>query len=77
MLALIYMNNMMFDKAYDMFMSATKAPVCHTVGVDLYKAFYNAGVIKECLGNKREALELYHMCKEYTKAKERIKALTD
>ena len=76
-LALIYMNNMMFDKAYDMFMSATKAPVCHTAGVDSYKAFYNAGVIKECLGNKREALELYHMCKGYAKAKERITALTD
>ncbi len=74
-MGLIYMNNMMFDKAYDMFMSAVQAPCCNTEGVNSYKAYYNAGVIRECLGDTKEALRLYGLCGNYRKAAERIDAL--
>ena len=44
-------------------------------GVNDYLANYNIGVIYECLGEKKKALEFYYMCREYGKAIERINAL--
>jgi len=76
-MGLIYMNNMMYDKAYDMFLSATDVKECRTEGVNSYKAIYNAGVIKECLGNTEEAIYLYGQCGQYDKALQRLKALQE
>lgn len=71
------MNNMMYDKAYAMFMSATDVKECRTEGVNSYKAIYNAGVIRECLGNTEEAVCLYRQCGQYDKALQRLKALQE
>lgn len=76
-MGLIYMNNMMYDKAYAMFMSATDVKECRTEGVNSYKAIYNAGVIRECLGNTEEAVCLYRQCGQYDKALQRLKALQE
>ena len=76
-MGLIYMNNMMYDKAYAMFLSATDVKECRTEGVNSYKAIYNAGFIKECLGNTEEAIYLYGRCGQYDKALQRLKALQE
>lgn len=40
-----------------------------------YIAYYNAGVVKECLGCQQEALQYYKHCGEYEPALKRIKEL--
>lgn len=52
-LGLIYMNNAQFSKAIENFLSATKLPSSVVDGVNSYSAFYNVGVILECLGDKQ------------------------
>ena len=43
-----------------------------TEGVNSYLSYYNAGVIKECLGDMSEARVLYMKCGNYEKAKLRL-----
>lgn len=76
LMGLIYMNNMFFDKAYDMFLEAAKVKECQMEGVNSYKAYYNAGVIRECLGDIEKAREMYLKCGGcYPKAEERLRLL--
>jgi hypothetical protein len=44
-------------------------------GVNGYLAFYNIGVIFECLGDNNNAIKYYEKCGEYSAAKLRVKAL--
>ncbi len=76
LMGLIFMNNMMFDKAVEEFLAATRYSSARTVGANSFIAYYNAGVIKECLGAKDEAKKYYLKCGDYGKAKERLKAFT-
>lgn len=75
MMGLVYMNNMMFDKAVDTFMEAAGIPYSNTRGVNSYLAYYNAGVIKECLGKYEEAKVFYIKSGDYYKAKQRLSLL--
>ncbi len=75
LMGLIYMNNAMFDKAVGEFINATHFAACAEEGVNSYKAFFNIGVIYECLGETDKAREYYHKCNNYEKALARIKLL--
>lgn len=69
------MNNGLFDEAIDMFVKATSYRHSSVSGSNSYKAWYNAGVICECLGRKKEAREYYLKCKCFEKAAEGLKRL--
>lgn len=59
LMGLIYMNNSMFERAVEEFSKATGHREAKAEGVNSYLSFYNAGVIKECLGDIRGAKEFY------------------
>ena len=76
LMGLIYMNNEMFDRAVEEFIKATQHESSRTVGANSYLAWYNAGVIRECLGDKETAEKFYKKCGEYERAKARLKVLS-
>ena len=75
LMGLIYMNNEIFDRAVEEFIKATHQETARTVGVNSYLAWYNAGVIRECLGDLKGARKYYGRCGDYEKAKNRLKVL--
>lgn len=75
LMGLIYMNNSLFDAAVEQFVKATEYSSCKMDGVNSFLAFYNIGVIYECLGHTEEALNYYRQCGRYEKALLRIKEL--
>ena len=50
LMGLIYMNNACFNAAVSEFEKAARQTSCKTSGVNSYAAYYNIGVIYECLG---------------------------
>lgn len=76
LMGIIYMNNMEFDNAIDSFVEATKIKECSVEGANSYKAYYNIGVIKECLGYTAQAREFYQKCGSYDKALSRLSVLS-
>jgi glycosyltransferase involved in cell wall biosynthesis len=72
LMGLVYMNNALFDKAVTEFEKAAAMEECATVGVNSYSAYYNIGVIYECLGEKERAGEYYRKCGDYAPAKKRL-----
>lgn len=75
LMGLIYMNNALFDLAIKEFINATKQTKCKVTGTNSYRAFYNIGVIYECTGHTKEALDYYKKCDDFEPAKARIAAL--
>lgn len=75
LMGLIYMNNEKYDQAIQEFLKAAGQKESRVKGVNSYLAYYNAGVIYECLGNKWKALELYRKCGEYGPAKKQVNIL--
>lgn len=73
MMGYVYMENARFEEAISQYLKATTYSSCKVEGVNSYLAFYNAGVIHECLGRKDKALQCYERCKEYPPALEAIK----
>ena len=71
-MGLIYMYNAMFEQAIESFLKATTINKCTVEGVNSYAAFYNVGVILECLEDKANAMLYYRQCGEYGPAKEGI-----
>lgn len=69
LLGLVYMNNQRYEEAIRAFERAVTFQSCKVQGCNSYKAYYNAGVICECLGRKEEALAYYRRCKTYEPAK--------
>ncbi len=72
LMGLIYMNNALFDRAVEEFQKATTINSYSVDGVNSYKAYYNVGVIYECMGNKKLADEYYKKCGDYAPAIERL-----
>jgi len=72
LIGLIYMNNSMFTEAIGEFLKATKMADYKMEGVNSYLAYYNIGVIHECLGNIKKAKEYYKKCGDYERAKIRL-----
>lgn len=54
------------------FLKAVRHTVCRNRGVNSYAAYYNIGVIYECLGKQEETREYYGKCGEYESAIERL-----
>lgn len=75
LMGFIYMNNEFFDKAIDEFIRATGCKRSRMEGANTYIAYYNAGVVKECLGHIREALQFYQQCGNYAPALQRTREL--
>jgi hypothetical protein len=75
LMGLAYMNNERFDEAIREFEKAATYPHCKVEGCNSYKAYYNAGVICECLGRNSRAQEFYEKCGSYAPAAEGIKRL--
>jgi len=72
LMGLVYMNNEMFEKAIEEFERATRCKQSRVIGVNTYLAWYNIGVILECLGYKEDAAVYYTKCGRYEKAVERL-----
>lgn len=75
LMGFIYMNNEMFREAVEEFLRATQYTYYKTEGANSFLAYYNAGVVEECLGHEEEALNLYEKCGSYVKALQRIREL--
>lgn len=75
MMGLVYMKNMKLDEAVQSFLAAVQIPECAVEGVNSYQAYYNIGVIYECTGDKKNALQYYRKCGNYKPAREGIKRL--
>lgn len=75
LMGLIYMNNALFDEAVEEFQKAARHRTCRSKGVNSYAAWYNIGVIYECLGKISEAKYYYEKCGGYGPAEERLKNL--
>ena len=74
LMGLIYMNNARFEDAVREFLKAVKHKECRNKGTNSYAAFYNVGVIYECLGKEKKAREYYRKCGDYEPAKKRLAA---
>lgn len=72
LMGLIYMNNAFFDRAVAEFEKATTMKDFSVAGVNSYSAFYNIGVIYECLGDGVRAREYYRKCGDYKPALSRL-----
>lgn len=75
MIALVLMNNGRLREAINEFLKATKKKESKMEGVNDYLAYYNIGVIYECLGNVDTAKKYYLRCKNYKPAKQRLAEL--
>lgn len=75
LMGLIYMNNAMFYQAVEEFQKATTISSYAVEGVNSYKAYYNIGVIHECMGNVSEAVKYYKKCGDYEPARRRMNVI--
>lgn len=70
--ALIYMNNGYINEAIKCFEKCTTFKKCSIEGVNSYMAYYNLGVIYECLEDLNKAKYFYQKCGSYNKAINRL-----
>ena len=75
LMGLIYMNNARFEEAVREFLKAVKHKTCRNQGTNSYAAYYNIGVIYECLGESDKAREYYWKCGDYELARKRLEVL--
>ena len=73
LMGLIHMNNGYMEQAVEEFINCTKLPEDKTAGTNSYKAYYNAGVIYECMGDSERATEVYSLAGDYYPAREGLK----
>jgi tetratricopeptide (TPR) repeat protein len=76
LIALILMNNGKFQESIEEFLKAAKIQECKMEGVNGYLAYYNIGVLFECLGELTHAKKYYIMCGDYELALQQIKKIT-
>ena len=74
MMGIVYMNCEKYEKAIEQFEEAINRPA-RMEGTNSYKAYYNIGVILECLGKLTEAVYYYKQCGSYQAAMARLKKL--
>lgn len=77
LMGLIYMNNARFPQAIEQFRKATAFSHCTVDGTNSYRAYYNIGVICECLGQTHDAIINYKKCGNFTPAISRLEVLTN
>lgn len=74
-MGLIYMKNGMIEKAVTAFLEATQKSFVMDKGVNDYLAYFNLGVVYECIGQNDEAKQYYLKCENYEPAKQRLKEM--
>lgn len=62
-------------EAIDEFKKAVTIPDYSVEGTNSYLAFYNLGVIYECIGNTKLAIEYYQKCQNYPPTQKRLSTL--
>lgn len=77
LMGLIYMNNACFAEAIQEFQKAVRYRECRMQGVNSYAAYYNIGVIFECLGDLEQAAVNYEKSGDYAPAKTRLQGLRE
>lgn len=75
LMGLIYMNNGRYEKAVQEFLKAVQHGECRNQGANSYAAYYNIGVIYECLERLELAREYYVKCGDYEPARKRLEML--
>lgn len=75
LMGLIYMYNGMLDEAVREFINATHMSYVKVQGTNSYRAYYNIGVIYECVGDKENASKYYKLAGEFEPAVKRLKAI--
>lgn len=75
LMGLVYLNNGLIEDAIAQFKKATTYDFAKVDGANSYRAWYNLGVIYECIGNTKEALRYYIKCGNYEPAIKRLKLL--
>ncbi|MDD3415231.1 MAG: glycosyltransferase [Lachnospiraceae bacterium] len=76
LLGFIYMNLGDFQNAIASYKYAIQCSEYSVSGVNSFKAYYNMGVIEECLGNHKNAIMDYRKCGEYPPAQIRLGELS-
>ncbi len=72
LIGLIYMYNGMFDEAIREFVNATHMSYAKVRGTNSYRAYYNIGVIYECIGDGEKAVKYYKLAEGFKPAIERL-----
>lgn len=75
LMGLIYMHNGMLSEAVEQFLKATEINIEKVHGTGGFRAYYNIGVIYECVGMLQEASEFYEKAGAYKPAKSRLLAI--
>lgn len=75
LMGLIYMYNGMLEEAVGEFLKATKCKEVRVHGTNSFRAYYNIGVIYECVGMIDEACEYYKKAGDYVRARQRLSEL--
>lgn len=75
LMGLIYMNNALFNQAIEEFKKATTFDTYSVEGVNSYSAYFNIGVIYECMGDTQTAKIFYKKCNDFEPAYLRLKEL--
>ena len=73
MMGLVYMNAERFADAVHSFEQAVIRNCAKMTGTESYLAYYNIGVIHECLGDVEKAREFYGKCGNYAPAQDRLR----
>lgn len=75
LMGMIYMENAMFSESVEQYLKAATYKDCKSLGANSYMAYYNVGVIYECLGDVQNAIKHYKMCGDYDKAITRLNGI--
>lgn len=75
LMGLVYMNNALFEQAVAEFQKAASMKSGKTTGINSYMPNYNIGVIYECTGRRKEAINYYSRCENYAPALDRLSFL--
>lgn len=73
--ASILMNLERFKESAEAFILCTTMDEGGIDGINSYKAYYNIGVIFECLNFRKEAIQYYKLCDGYNLAQKRLSEL--
>lgn len=75
LMGLIYMHNGLLDEAVGEFLKAARMENVKVEGVNSYRAYYNIGVIYECVGDVDNAKKYYMLAGDFEPASTRLRQI--